>query len=151
MIPSFQGKYRFLSNFWPAPIVIDNVEYPSSEHYYQAQKCLNPNDAEQIRLLPKAGQAKKLVRKFAIRSDWENVKLQIMEKALRAKFEQHPEIMQLLLETGDELLQEGNTWHDVFWGVDITTNTGENHLGKLLMKLREEWKNQLISQKNTQS
>ena len=44
----------------------------------------------------------------------------------------------LLLETGNEYIQEGNWWNDTFWGFCLKTNTGENKLGKLIMKIRNE-------------
>ncbi len=77
-------------------------------------------------------------RKVLLRSDWEQVKVQLMEEIVRAKFTQNADLAQMLLATGNRLIQEGNTWHDVFWGVDQKTEKGENHLGKILMKIREE-------------
>ena len=40
--------------------------------------------------------------------------------------------------TGNLVLEEGNGWHDTFWGVDLKTGEGENHLGRILMQVREE-------------
>ena len=71
-----------------------------------------------------------------MRADWEEVKIEIMEEALRLKFDD-PHLKDLLLATGDKELIEGNTWNDQFWGV--CNGVGENNLGKLLMKLRKEY------------
>ena len=60
-----------------------------------------------------------------------------METAVHAKFTQNVELKELLLETGDSELIEGNTWGDREWGVDLKTNEGQNKLGKILMKVRE--------------
>lgn len=82
------------------------------------------------------GNAKRRAKKIAIREDWDNVKLQIMEELLVQKFNQEP-FKTNLINTGNEFIQEGNTWNDVFWGVNLKTGFGENNLGKLIMKIRE--------------
>ena len=81
------------------------------------------------------GLAKKLGRKATIRPDWEKIKLPIMEYLLRQKFGDKT-LKALLIGTGDAELVEGNMWGDTYWGV--CKGKGENHLGKLLMKIREE-------------
>lgn len=137
MIDSFTGKYRFLSNFYPCSITFENSTYPSVEHAYQAAKTTN----EQLRLrfmepVTTAGEAKKAGRRLKIREDWDNVKIDIMYQLLKTKFKQ-TKFKKLLLETGDEILIEGNTWGDTFWG--ICNGEGENWLGKLLMRVRSEY------------
>ena len=135
-ISSFTGDYRFLSNFYPAEVELDGIKYPSVEHAYQAAKTTDKKQREQFHKhpLPTAAESKKLGKKLDLRSDWEGVKLSIMEALLIQKFA-HRDLKEKLLETGDALLVEGNTWSDVFWGVDIRKG-GQNHLGKLLMKIR---------------
>lgn len=98
---------------------------------------LDPEERAAIRLCCSPGEAKRLGRKATLRLDWEKVKLTIMEDLLRQKFA-WKELKEKLLSTGDEELVEGNTWSDTFWGV--CNGKGENHLGKLLMKIREELK-----------
>ena len=67
------------------------------------------------------------------------MKLQLMERLLLKKFDDnHPQLQQMLLATGEEELVEGNYWGDVYWGV--CNGVGENHLGKLLMKIRDQLK-----------
>ena len=73
-----------------------------------------------------------------LRSDWENIKDEIMEDIVRAKFTQHTDLQELLLETGTARLVEGNTWNDRYWGVDIHSGIGKNRLGEILMKVRSE-------------
>lgn len=137
-INSFTGDNKFLSNFYPCKVELDDVEYPSVEHAYQAAKTLDTAERKQFHKspLPTAAQAKKLGRKLSMRPDWEGVKLGVMEKLLVQKFA-HPELLELLKETGDAELVEGNYWGDDFWGVDKKKG-GKNHLGKLLMKIRDK-------------
>lgn len=135
-ITSFTGKYRFLSNFWLTPVEFCGIEYPSSEHAYQAHKSLDPQISLKVLQLKTPGEAKRFGRKIVLRPDWESYKLVLMEQLLRRKFEPGSELATRLLNTGDEELVEGNHWNDTFWGV--CRGRGENHLGKLLMKIRSE-------------
>lgn len=134
-IASFSGEYRFFSNFWPAQISYEGVLYPSTEHAYQAAKTLDSAERARIAALPTAKEAKKAGRTVALRSDWEQVKLGVMEAILRCKFAL-PELAQKLRETRGRDLIEGNDWNDRFWGV--YRGEGLNHLGRLLMKIRDE-------------
>jgi len=143
MINEFKGKYRFLSNFSSAPIKVGNREYPTVEHYYQAMKTDSYLEQESIRLCSSPALAKKLGREVKIRKDWEEIKIIVMLRALRLKFE-NPTLREKLLSTGDQLLVEGNWWHDTYWGrcrCRICEGHGENKLGWLLMKVRKEIKN----------
>ena len=81
------------------------------------------------------GEAKRMGRQVTLRKDWEDVKISVMEKGLRMKFA-IPELRDKLLATGEEELVEGNWWGDTCWGV--CKGVGANNLGKLLMKIREE-------------
>jgi ribA/ribD-fused uncharacterized protein len=141
MVKQFQGKYRFLSNFWTCRVVYDGKEFTSVEHGYQYSKCVTQEDKEKVLLTTKPGDCKRLGRKIKVRSDWNDVKLGIMEDLVRQKFS-GPLLKEQLLSTGDEELQEGNRWGDKFWGVDLKTGEGENHLGKILMKIRKEKKDE---------
>jgi N-glycosidase YbiA len=136
-IDSFRGQYRFLSNFSPAEIYFDDVLYSTVEHAYQAAKTLDLREREQVQRAPSAGDAKRLGRKVTKRDDWEQVKVKLMRMLLRKKFE-HPVLADMLLETGDAELIEGNTWGDTFWGQ--CGGRGENWLGRLLMQVRDELK-----------
>src|SRR6476620_8945451 len=138
MIDSFMGQYRWLSNFHLSPITFEGAEYPSVEHGYQAAKTTNPK----LRLpfqepIMKPAEARRAGQKLPMRSDWESIKIDVMFRCLKEKFKD-PELKDKLINTGDEELIEGNWWGDKFWGV--CNGVGENNLGKLLMKIREELK-----------
>lgn len=138
MIREFQGDHRFLSNFWPAVVHLDGTYYPSVEHAYQAAKFVEPARRTAIRNALTPGEAKKLARMWVTTTpDWDTKRVVVMDDLLRQKFK-HANLRKLLLATGTQELQEGNTWNDRYWGVDLRTGTGENTLGKLLMKIREE-------------
>ena len=137
MIKEFRGKYRFLSNFWPAPVTFDGITYPSVEHYYQAMKTVHLPTRRLIAKMPKPGDAKRYAKKVQLRKNWDAIKVSVMEAGLRAKFS-IPALKHKLVATGSQTLQEGNLWHDRFWGVDLKTGKGLNTLGCLLMKIREE-------------
>ena len=139
MISSFQGPHRFLSNFWPSPVVYGGAEYATVEHAYQAAKTLVPAEREIVRTAPTAASAKRRGRGLRLRHDWEAVKLRVMEECVRLKFAD-PELRAMLLATGDEELVEGNAWGDDFWGCVQRGGTwrGGNHLGKILMRVRGE-------------
>lgn len=135
-ITSFRGEFAFLSNFSPCKVIFDGKEYQTTEAAYQAAKTFDEKEREQIRLAKTPGETKKLGKKVKLRSDWEEVKLQVMEDLLRQKFNQ-PKFADKLLDTMDEELVEGNYWSDVFYG-QCPLGVGLNHLGKLLMKIRSE-------------
>lgn len=138
MIDRFDGEYAFLSNYSASPFRVDYVLFPTMEHYFQANKANNQNDYLRIAYAPTPGEAKRLGRKIQLRPDWEKIKDNIMLTGLRKKFAD-PELRNLLLATGDEELVEGNYWRDTYWGV--CNGVGQNKLGKLLMQVREEIKN----------
>lgn len=138
MIDKFEGKYAFLSNFYESPIEQDRIIYPTVEHYFQAQKTLDFEERLMIARAGTPGQAKRMGRSVTLRKDWEDVKLEVMEFAVREKFTTHAELRKQLIATGDEELVEGNWWKDRFWGV--CEGTGQNHLGQILMKVRDELK-----------
>ena len=135
-IREFQGQYRWLSNFWSALVVYDGDEYPTVEHAYQSAK-VPPHKRHPFRTPGvTAGQAKKLGRQLAFCEDWDDVKDEIMEDLVRQKFTNHPGLRQKLLETGNQLIEEGNPWGDRYWGA--CRGSGQNRLGKLIMKIRAE-------------
>jgi len=134
MINQFKDEYRFLSNFWYVDIVYDNV-YPTVEHFFQAMKTLWEGARATIAMAETPGMAKKLGRQVSLRADWEKIKLEVMELALRKKFS-YPELAQKLVATYPHDLIEGNYWGDRIWGVDLKTGKGENYLGKLLVITR---------------
>ena len=134
-ISTFDGEYRWLSNFWPAILSIWGLEFSSVEAAYQAAKCAKTEDRLQFTTM-NAAQAKKAGRRIQLRADWNSVKLAVMEELLRLKFVPHSELWARLMHTKPMELIEGNYWRDTFWGV--CNGVGSNHLGRLLMKIRDE-------------
>lgn len=180
MILQFNGKFRFLSNFYPAEIRMSEIpeipgfpllpgtgdlEFPTVEHAYRALKCLDIVEYAKFQEgLP--GAAKKLGRRVKIRPDFEANKLAVMGALLRVKFKD-PSLHESLKSTGNRLLVEGNNWNDRYWGishnsitwierekldltplvgcgdleipevVSILSEYGHNHLGRILMKIRD--------------
>jgi ribA/ribD-fused uncharacterized protein len=159
MIERFLDQYRWLSNFWEVEIKYCGVIYPTVEHYYVAMKVNEPQkvnieidgekqeiymDVPQLReyisMIETPSKAKNFGKKeLKERADWDDIKVSIMEWALNEKYKQEP-FRTKLLETGDVYIQEGNTWNDTYWGVNIDTGEGKNVLGKLIMKIREQLK-----------
>jgi ribA/ribD-fused uncharacterized protein len=140
MIRKFEGKYAFLSNFYPSPIQVGLNIYPTVEHAFQAYKTLEPRQRVQIRDVKTPGVAKKLGRQVALRRDWEDIKFNVMRSLLWCKFLQHPELACKLIDTGTYVIVEGNTWHDNTWGSCTCAkcgNNGRNHLGEMLMGIRQ--------------
>ena len=133
---STKDRYGEFSNFAPFPIEMDGQLWPTTEHYFQAQKFEDPNYREKIRTTPSPMIAARLGRSRAIkiRSDWETVKLDIMRRAVRTKFSAHRALRELLLATGDEQIIEKTT-QDEFWGCR-TSGSGQNWLGRILMEVR---------------
>lgn len=135
-IISFQGKYRFLSNFYPALVKLNGTDYRTVEHAFQAAKSMKVRDRAKIINAQSPGEAKRLGRTFVLRADWEKIKVATMQKLVLEKFTRHPQLKEKLLATGDAELIEGNWWHDTFWGV--CNGEGRNELGKILMKVRTQ-------------
>ena len=135
-IDYFREEYEFLSNFYPTKVVFDGITYYNAEAAYQAQKCYLQADRLRFALLS-ADEAKRLGQKIEIRPDWDDIKYHVMEQVVYAKFAQNPTLAQDLLDTGDKPLKEGNTWGDVYWGINLRTGEGENNLGKILITLRD--------------
>src|SRR4051794_22382217 len=121
--------YGEFSNFSPHPFELKSQVWPTSEHYFQAQKFPGTDEEEAIRQAKSPMIAARMGRnrEWPLRSDWEDVKEDIMREALRAKFTQHPSLRSLLLNTGDAELIE-HTRNDKYWG-NGGDGTGQNRLG----------------------
>ena len=131
-------EWCWLSNFFLSPMIVDEKEYPTVEHWVQSQKFTDPTIQEQIRTAPTALHAKKLgqLRDPSFRLDWDSKKEDILYQGLKAKFEQNIVLQNFLLHTGTEELIELSPW-DSYWGSG-RFGTGKNRMGFLLMKLRSE-------------
>lgn len=137
-INKFAGEFHFLSNFHPSYILYDGIVWRNAEAPYQAMKTEDINQRLNIAEFEKPGEAKKYGRLLTLREDWDDIKLEIMEDVVRCKFGQNALLREMLLATENLELIEGNTWGDKYWGV--CDGEGENHLGKILMKVRDEFR-----------
>lgn len=134
-ITSFTGPYRYLSNFYIEPDgTCVEVEYQAAKHIDYPR---SPQSAQSVLSLFDGlgpSNARRLGRTLPLRPDWDRIKLDIMFSLVCEKFVDHGHLGRALLDTGDEELIEGNHWHDTYWGV--CDGVGENHLGKILMRVR---------------
>ncbi len=139
-------RYGCFSNFAPYEIELDGKIWPTTEHYFQAQKFVDTKYSEAIRNASSPMKAAQMGRSrmHPIRSDWEIVKDSIMYKAVLKKFSTYRYLQKILLSTGDEEIIE-NTKNDYYWGRG-KKGTGENILGKILMDVRK-----IIKQKRTEN
>lgn len=148
-ITSFKGKNEFLSNYYPCMVELDGELYPSVEHAFQAAKVTDPEARKHFKVMNGADTAhyfgkhlNEVKKGLVIRPDWEDVKIDIMYRLVKDKFtrtEPFPsqaKLRQQLLDTGDAYLENGNTYRECFWGT--VKGEGRNELGKILMKVRDE-------------
>jgi len=135
---STTGAYGCFSNFSRHAVFLKGKRWPTSEHYFQAQKFAGTPHEEDVRACKRPAEAAAMGRdrKLPLRRDWESVKEGVMMDALRAKFTQDEELKATLLGTGDAVLVE-HTANDSYWG-DGGDGSGKNRLGHLLMRLRAE-------------
>lgn len=131
-------EYGVFSNFSPHGFTLDGRYWTTVEHYFQAQKFPGHEQADKIHAARKPGDAKRLgqSRKVKLRDDWEAVKDGLMYQAVLAKFQQHPDLQEILLSTGDEEIVE-TAPDDYYWGCGAK-GTGKNRLGQILMRVRSE-------------
>ncbi len=145
--------FGFLSHFHPSPILLDGLQWPTAEHYYQAQKLDDPAYRAAIRAAVHPGHVKRLAapptapRRLSQdswfrangtqpRADWEDVKLAIMRRADRAKYDQNPDLRACLLATGRAALIEDSP-REPFWGIG-SEGQGANWAGQVLMEIRQD-------------
>lgn len=130
-------QYGCFSKFSRHGLELDGVWWPTSEHYFQAQKFAGTLHADQIREVKTPKEAARMGRDRSrpLRSDWERVKDDIMRKAVLRKFETHADIHEVLLSTGDAPIVE-NAPGDYYWGCGAD-GSGKNMLGQILMEVRE--------------
>ena len=131
--------YGAFSNFSHHVIKLDGKEWPSSEHYFQAQKFTDVTYQEKIRAADSPMSAMRLgqSRDVPLVKNWfEGVRDEVMYKVVWAKVQQHQEVRDLLLSTGEAPIAEHRK-ADSYWG-DGGDGSGQNKLGKILMKIRSE-------------
>lgn len=136
VVSEFNGEYDWLSNFVPVEIKYAGRTYPSVEHAYQSAKSTDEvwkNTCQDITI--HAGAIKRMSKHVKIAKNWDAVKYKIMKKLIHEKFNVSV-FKDRLLATGEMYLEEGNRWGDKYWGVDIKTGVGFNHLGNLIVAKR---------------
>ena len=141
---SARGEYGEFSNFYPSVITMKNKVWPTSEHYFQAQKFVGTKYESQIRKTKGPNQAAREGRDRSkpLRRDWEKIKDQIMYEVVLAKFSQNNRLKKILLDTNNAKLIE-HTKRDNYWG-DGGNGKGKNMLGKTLMRVREQLRKEII-------
>lgn len=127
---STTDEYGAFSNFARYGVELDGAWWPTVEHFFQAQKFDDPTYRERIRTAatPKLAAEFGRSRTMPLRSDWEQVKDEVMYRAVLKKCQTHPHIRDVLLATGDEDIVE-NAPGDYYWGV-AKTAAGKTSLGK---------------------
>ncbi|MCM3003597.1 NADAR family protein [Priestia koreensis] len=130
-------EYGCFSNFSPHGFELDGQFWKTSEHYFQAKKFSGTEYEEQIRLSLSPMEAAKMGhdRSKPLRKDWEDIKDEVMRKAVLKKFTTHMDIQKVLLSTEDKVIIE-KTSNDYYWGCG-KDGSGKNMLGIILMEVRE--------------
>lgn len=136
-IVRFVEEHAFLSNFFESVVLLNGEEYPTVEHAFQAAKTLSVERRKLIQCCLTPAAAKKQGRVVPLRKDWEEIKLPVMRNLVSQKF-RDAKLRDKLLATYPRRLLEGNTWNDTFWGVDLASLRGHNHLGNILHNVRED-------------
>ena len=129
-------EYGFLCNFSSHGFMFGDLYWPTAEHYFQSQKFVGTEYEDRIRRARSPKEAKSLgqTRKLTLRTDWEDAKVDVMRRAVMAKFVAHDDLRAALLDTRDEELVEASPG-DYFWGCGALGG-GQNMLGKILMETR---------------
>lgn len=140
MITQFKDDYRWLSNFhsFDKPMTYDGMTFTTNEHFYVAMKTTVYSERLEVTNHPLKG-LKAYGRTLTLRPDWDCIKDKVMLYGLQYKFSKvNSTLLEKLIQTADQEVQEGNWWNDKYWGVCLKTGEGENRLGKLIMQIREE-------------
>lgn len=135
-ITEFSGKYRWLSNFWPSPVEFEGLLFSNVEAAYVAAKTTCLETRKKIQAISSPSECKKFGRGIELRSNWDDIKVEVMRSLLQQKFTKSSPLADRLIKTGNCQIIEGNYWGDTFWGV--CKGSGQNNLGKLLMEIRSE-------------
>ncbi len=133
---SKEQPYGCFSNFSAHGFELDGLWWPTSEHYFQAQKFAGSPHVEEVRRAqsPKQAAMRGRSRARPLRADWEQVKDEVMRRGVLRKFETHADLRATLLGTGDEEIVE-NAPGDYYWGCG-SDGSGKNMLGQILMEVR---------------
>lgn len=140
---SGSDEYSEFSNFSNFGFTEKGKDYKTMEHYFHSKKSMDYEYAEFIRTAPRAIDAYRRGKSkdFPIWPDWDRMQLHVMRKGLKLKFDQNPHLKRMLINTGDRPIIHETKSH-YFWGQDLK-GKGENMLGKMMMELREKYKNEM--------
>ena len=136
MISEFKGEFRWLSNFATCYVTLDGVTYSSVEHAYMSAKSDDPTWKDFCQRCPQAATVKRESTDIKYIADWKLRKFEVMWFLLQQKFSTYPFCRQLLA-TGTDGIVEGNYHNDTVWGVCLRTGRGDNHLGRMIMDIRD--------------
>ena len=137
VINQFKGEYDFLNNRFGCRFVWQGLQYGNAEAAFQSSKCANESERK-VFASCSADKAALKGKELVPYSSWEDDCLDIMESIQRVRFEQNPALMKKLIDTGNRLLINGNNKQETYWGVDLYSWQGENHLGKIMMNIRDK-------------
>ena len=137
MISSFKGKYDFLSNRYGCSFIWQGISYNNVESAFHASKYTDEAERKALSRMS-ADKVVMKCRDCIPSKEWEECKLEIMESILWAKFDQNPSLKKRLIETDGYILINGNNKHETYWSIDLYSWKGENHLGKILMTIRDK-------------
>lgn len=145
MISEFKGQYRWLSNFYvEADGTCVECEFQADKHtgHPWRQAVIMASTPKRARMY-----GKRWTMSNYQQMEWNHRRVQVMYELVKRKIEDHPDIAVALIATDDEILVEKNTWHDNFWG-DCQClrcyHVGENHLGEIWMRLRDEFDAEVV-------
>ena len=138
VIRAFENEFAFLSNSYQTPFRIDGVSYSNVDQYFHAMKTSDKKQRDKILSTDNPNTIFKLGRECQLRKDWETIRLKHMKRALIAKFNQNKDLRNKLIATKGFVLENGTLDKDLYWGKNVSSGSGENHLGKILMELRDK-------------
>lgn len=150
---AFQSEHAWPSNFYPSPIEIEGIPFPTVEHAYHYSRAMRHNDSHSATLILRTKNpknVKKLSYGIETSRDWDRDKIDIMRHLIGEKFRQNPALSGKLIASGSNNLIEATL--DPFWGAKAApgsksikngTWTGANMLGKILVEATDEIRREL--------
>lgn len=141
IVAGFMGDYRWLSNFERCDIHYKGLNYKSVESAWQAQRA-EDSKVKYIFTRLESREAKHLGSSLISSDEWEKHKYEYLKEILNYKFHLH-QFKWKLIDTGEMKLINTNHWGDTVLGIDASTGKGENLLGKFIMEIRENLKNEV--------
>ena len=130
-----------LDNFSNVPVPMYGEYFKTAEHAFQYTKFMDTNEKVAYAILNASTpeDARNIAHYFKSERipNWSEIKYDVMEKVLKTKVEKNEFVKRILLDTKDYIITEQCIDEDTDWGLD-NNNQGENHLGKIWMKIRQE-------------